>query len=145
MACKIDGCGGDILARKMCSSHYHRWWRARRDGDEDRPLDERRDGKNRSLPIGTVRPMGEYLAVKVADVKNGNNWRPQHRVIMAEKLGRPLRRGEIVHHINGVKDDNRLENLELWVARGHPNGSRVEDAVAWAKTVLRRYEPEALA
>jgi len=58
---------------------------------------------------------------------------------MEQHLGRALLPEESVHHINGVRHDNRLENLELW-SSSHPAGQRVSDKVAWAREILALYE-----
>ena len=67
----------------------------------------------------------------------------QHRLVMERELGRLLLPCETVHHLNGIRHDNRLENLELWVS-SHPYGQRVPDIVEHALWVLRQYASETL-
>ena len=62
----------------------------------------------------------------------------EHIIVMEQLLGRYMLPQESVHHRNGVKDDNRPENLELWT-RPQPAGIRASDAVAWAHEILARY------
>lgn len=91
--------------------------------------------KFRNLSTNSQGPDSQgYIWVRI----NGGPRQMQHRIIMEKKLKRPLRNDEKIHHKNGQKKDNRLENLELW-STGHPSGQRVIDKIKWAKEFLKLY------
>jgi len=96
----------------------------------------------RKKPTGMRRVHnGEWYTGKTGYVcRSGANGRTvfQHREVMEQVLGRKLVPGENVHHINGVRSDNRPANLELWNTH-QPAGQRVSDKVAWAREILKLY------
>ena len=113
--CAVAGCARQQRARGWCALHYNRWLL---NGEPGEAAPRRVNGRGHLDAYG-------YRWVTVA-----GDARREHHVVMEATLGRPLRPYETVHHRNGVRDDNRRENLELW-ASAHPAGARVEDLVDW--------------
>ena len=131
--CAHAGCPSKSYTRGLCSNHYQRM-RARAGGTLERVRQ----------PFGAwcINSKG-YVVRKILIDSDGRASEFQHRVVMADKLGRDLLPHENVHHINGVRNDNRLENLELWSTH-QPYGQRVDDKIDWAIELLRTYRPEVL-
>ncbi len=69
---------------------------------------------------------------------NKNDCIQEHTYVMSNYLNRPLLDRESVHHKNGIRDDNRIENLELW-HKSHPPGQRVIDKITYAIEILEQY------
>ena len=67
------------------------------------------------------RMYGSYKCIYKPEHKNSNSkgWIFEHRYVMSKKIGRPLKENEIVHHKNGIKTDNRIENLEIVMRETH--------------------------
>lgn len=103
----------------------------------------------KGLPIDHVFPKGPkglgylnkkgYLLVTWRDPEDGKIKRKyQHHLIMMNMLGRKLESYERVHHKNGIRNDNREENLELWSIT-QPYGQRVSDMISFCKEYLEKY------
>lgn len=88
---------------------------------------------------GITKHKAGYVQVRMTDVETGvSTYIFEHRLVMQDYLGRVLLPTETVHHKNGIKTDNRLDNLELWVTY-QPSGQRVSDLIKHAQWVFETY------
>ncbi len=133
--CSVADCPRPHQSKGFCAAHYKRVL-ATGDPQPERPIREvAGDGflHHGYWVVGVPKELRRLVggAAKVGE----------HRLVMALHLGRPLLPDEVVHHRNGVRTDNRIENLELW-STAHPKGQRVEDLVTFGVEMLSLYAPE---
>ncbi len=72
--------------------------------------------KNPAWKGGKVNHSQGYIRIYCLEhpYRDGDNYVLEHRLVMEKQLGRYLTKEEVVHHINGIKTDNRIENLRLF-------------------------------
>lgn len=104
----------NCLSRKgprvsRCALHQDEY-KARLDARKADAAERKRNYWQRRALTRKVDSYG-YVMVRI----DGGPWIHEHRYVLEQKLGRPLARHESAHHVNGVRDDNEPENLELWV------------------------------
>lgn len=133
--CVWDDCDNKHLAKGFCSKHYAAFkaWL-----DKDRAVDDRAKQNKHKDKEG-------YVLLYLPDHPNCSvkGHYSEHRLVMEQMIGRYLVKGENVHHKNGIRNDNRPENLELWSSR-QPKGQRIEDKVEYAMEILNQYAPHLL-
>ena len=132
--CVVVGCERKPKSVKMCQMHY---MRIRVHGSHG-PVESK-------VQWGRTGPYfkEDYMFWHVKDENGNRRTLYEHQRVMEEHLGRRLMPDESVHHKNGIRSDNRIENLELW-RQYQPAGQRVEDLVAYAIELLRQYAPDML-
>jgi len=96
---------------------------------------------------GKIKTSNGYIWIYAPDNPMSNKCHPEgyvleHRLIMSQAVGRYLIKNEVVHHINGIRDDNRIENLFLTKNGKHiaqHNHKRI-----WAKSSIKKAQQNSI-
>lgn len=122
--CEVQSCDISAKAIGMCAAHYER----------------SKKGQDLTAPLRQFAPHGSGYLDKdgYRRIRVDGKRVLEHRHVMEQNIGRKLLQKETVHHKNGIKDDNRIENLELKPA-AHAKGISIQDALAYAYEIIDLY------
>jgi hypothetical protein len=120
--CEVKDCAHKHYSVGYCKFHYQRFCR---NGDPNKTL---------KAPAGSgYTNQHGYREIRINGEKH-----LEHRYVMEQYLCRRLLEDENVHHKNGIRDDNRIANLELW-SKVQPAGKRIEDLLNYATEIIAKY------
>lgn len=128
--CNFPSCTNKHATKGFCNAHYLQSRKSKKLVPARKKFEQGEWGVWCKIASGYVARSRTILGVTKRQY--------QHRHVMEEYLGRELLPHENVHHLNGIKDDNRIENLELW-SRSQPYGQRVSDKIPWMVEFLESY------
>lgn len=118
-------CAKPVLNRGLCPYHYDSWYRHGDPLVSKRAISKSGSGNTDVHGYRRISVRGKVLK--------------EHRLVMEQALGRPLLPNENVHHKDGNRLNNSLDNLELWV-KSQPCGQRVKDKIKYAAGIIEHYE-----
>ena len=130
---KCIDCGaiGRQKGRKRCRSCFAKWMKTKI--PHPNSLIALKEGRKKAKPNlgkfrenssnwkgGRVKGSRGYILIRKSEHPNAiHGYVPEHRLIMEKFLGRYLESWEMVHHRNGIRDDNQLDNLEIVIRKAH--------------------------
>lgn len=153
--CRAKGCNLAAMRNSQCCE-FHRLFCVAGEGCNNPRYVEPGTGRRQSYcmqHMNWVKKTGSIRGYQPREREWGSGWvdpngyvrlhrnkrvKFQHREVMELHLGRELLPEETVHHINGNRSDNRIENLELW-STSQPYGQRVADKLEWARKIIEMY------